>query len=112
MQMKAVTAGNVEVLVLSGRFESHVTGEVNDWIKGKLSYGHSRIVVDLGGVGFLDSTALATLVRNMKACREAGGDLVLANLQETVVMIFELTRLDNAFYIYPDAKVAVRSFSG
>ena len=60
----------------------------------------ANAVVNLGGVSFMDSAALATLVLAMKRCRQAGGDLRLCNLQQPVRIIFELTRLDKAFDIY------------
>ncbi len=111
MKMSVTVAGDVDVLKLHGRFDAFEYTEVNDWLNERLENGYTRLVIDLNGVNFIDSTALATLVRGMKHCREAGGDLVLCNLQSAVRMIFELTRLDSAFRVFDGTGAAVRNFS-
>ncbi len=85
----------IPILELSGRFDAHAADSVRDQL-GDLSAGG---VVDMSGVNFIDSTALAVLVQGMKRCREAGGDLILCNLQQATRIIFELTRFDRAFTI-------------
>ncbi len=73
--------------------------------------GEAQIVVDLGGVSFIDSSGLSALVLGMKRCRENEGDLRLCRLQTPVRMIFELTRLHQAFEIHGDEGAAVRAFA-
>lgn len=110
MNMSTTVAGDVEVLTLHGRFDAFEAAQVSEWLKERLGSGYDRIVVDMAGVQFVDSTGLAALVRAMKHCRESGGDLVLANLQPAVLMIFELTRLDKAFKVFNSTGAAVRQF--
>jgi anti-sigma B factor antagonist len=91
----------VTVLNLTGRFDAHTAADVATALEKSASVAPARIVVNLSGVNFMDSTALATLVQGMKRCRQGGGDLRLCSLQQPVRIIFELTRLDKAFDIYP-----------
>jgi len=66
--------------------------------------------MDLSEVNFVDSSALAVMVRTMKHCRERNGDLLLCGLRQPVRIIFELTRMDRAFRIVDelgDARAAV-----
>lgn len=56
--------------------------------------GRTRIVVDLAGVDFLDSTGLGALVSGLKIARLAGGDLRIARAGSQVMMVLQLTRLD------------------
>ena len=100
--------GTVSVLELSGRFDAHVAPSVKEWQDSHPSA--ANVVVNLSGVNFLDSTALATLVRGMKHCRQRGGDLRLCGVQQPVRIIFELTKLDKAFTIYPNEDAAASSF--
>ena len=58
---------------------------------------------------FVDSSALALLVKGMKHCRQGGGDLALCSLQQPVKVIFELTRLDKAFGIYSTQDEAIQA---
>lgn len=101
MEMRSRTINTVTVLDLAGRFDAHAAPDVAVVLEQTAPVTPAKVVVNLGGVSFMDSTALATLVQGMKRCRQAGGDLRLCNLQQPVRIIFELTRLDKAFDIYP-----------
>lgn len=100
---------DVPILQPQGRFEAYTIAPVRNWLDEHQNA--ANIVVDLSGVTFLDSTALATLVQGMKHCRQMGGNLHLAGLQPAVKLIIELTRLDKAFGIYPDVATAVSAFN-
>ncbi len=102
---------DITVVAPEGRCDRRTAPALAEWLEGATRSGASRIIVDMGGVTFMDSTGLATLIRFMKQCRAAGGDLYLANLQQPVRIIFELTRLDSAFTICPTVDAAVDSFA-
>ncbi|MEN3794568.1 STAS domain-containing protein [Fulvimarina sp. MAC3] len=61
--------------------------------------GHSRLVVDLSGVSFIDSTGLGALVALFKHIGMRG-DLAIAGLTPPVAQMFKLTRMDRVFRIY------------
>lgn len=92
-------AGTEARIALHGRFDAHESPSLGAWIDARLEDGTSLLSVDLSDVTFVDSTALAVLVRGMKRCRAAGGDLALVRPSQTVRVILELTRLDRAFVI-------------
>jgi anti-sigma B factor antagonist len=100
--MEIVKTGNgpIALLRLKGRFDAHEVDPVNAWIQEQVEKGIVKIIVNLAGVNFIDSTALAALVRGLKKCRENSGDLHLCTLQQPVRVIFELTRLEKAFDIF------------
>ncbi len=102
---------DVVVLVPEGRFDAGSAPAVAEWLETATQSGATQVIVDMCSISFMDSTGLVTLVRYMKHYRSAGGDLRLANLQQPVRMIFELTRLDSAFGIYPTVDAAVESFA-
>jgi len=100
MKLTAVSTGPVDVLRLEGRFDAHEVAPVTAWLKDRVGSRRTRIVVNLQGVGFIDSTALTSLVRGLKWCRQGNGELRLCGLQQAVRIIFELTRLDRAFSVH------------
>jgi anti-sigma B factor antagonist len=105
--MDVMTAGITETseeVAVHGRFDAHLAPEVREWIDARLFDERFDLGVDLSDVTFIDSTALAVLVRGMKRSRLAGGDLVLRDPSETVRVILELTRLDAAFEIVVSAE--------
>lgn len=106
--IKSVMDG-VPVLKIKGRFDAHEVTPVDEWFTEQVAESKSNcLVIDLEGVNFIDSTALSTMVRGLKICREKGGSLRICTLQQPVRVIFELTRLDKAFEIYPTLNDAVK----
>ena len=112
MDISSSNNASIPVLHLTGRFDAHEVKPVADWLQEQVDAKHPQVVVDLTGVNFIDSTALSTLVRGLKHCREKGGDLHLCSLQQPVRVIFELTRLDKAFDIFASESEAAQSFTG
>ena len=72
--------------------------------------GHRKIVVDLSGVTFVDSSGLGALVAGLKSARQASGDLRIAAPPEQTVAVLKLTSLDRVFRIYPTVEDAVATF--
>ncbi|MDP9316276.1 MAG: STAS domain-containing protein [Chloroflexota bacterium] len=110
MALNTRSIGNVAVLALEGRFDAHVTPPVVEWLEQAANARPAKVVVNLADVNFIDSTALAVLVKGLKRCRQEDGDLHLCCLQQPVRIIFELTRLDKAFEIYAQETEAVEAF--
>ena len=90
-------------LRLAGRFDAHEVDTfrtiLDQILEGATSGPATRVSVSLAEVEFIDSTALAELVRGMKKCRERDGDLILISPSDSVRVILELTKLDLAFTI-------------
>ena len=63
-------------------------------------------VFDLGKVGFIDSTGLGVMTAFLRRLRALGGDLVLANLQNEVKPIFEITGLKRLFTMTETVQLA------
>lgn len=111
MELTSRSQKGVKILALSGRFDTHTADPVREWLDKAATEKPAKIVVNLGDVDFLDSTALSTLVQGMKHSREQNGDLRLCGLQQSVRIIFELTRLDRVFEIYVAEEEAVQAFA-
>lgn len=97
MNLTVHTTEQAIILELDGRFDVYEAPTVKAWFEQNL--GEKPIIVDLGNVIFIDSTALSVLVNAMKRCRQAKHDLILCGLNDTVIVIFQLTRLDKVFRV-------------
>lgn len=86
-------------VILEGRFDAHEAPHAATAFDTVLDGGQGNIDVSLTDVQFIDSTALAQLVRVMKRCKEEGGQFTLLNPSDPVLVILELTALDKAFNI-------------
>lgn len=110
MNFTSRTQGRVSIIALQGRFDAHMAPPVAAWLEAAAASAPARVLVNLSGVNFVDSTALATMVQGMKRCRQMGGDLHLCGLQQPLRIIFELTRLDRAFGMFVSEEEAISAF--
>jgi anti-sigma B factor antagonist len=111
-KMQATTRhiGDVVVLDISGRI---ALGEGNvmlrEMLRGLLENGSRKIVLNLGGVDYVDSSGIGELVKTHTTVRNQGGKLTLVNLTERVNNLLEMTRLVTVFDIEPDEVSVVKS---
>ena len=69
--------------------------------------GVSAVVVDLGGVAFMDSTALSALMRSKDTLGQQGISLRLAAPSKAVERIFSVTGFQDYFDIFPSREAAI-----
>jgi len=69
--------------------------------------GHTQILIDLGGLPYLDSSELGRLIRCHLSVRQAGGRVRLCNLSEKVRMYMKMTRLDTVLELYGSEEEAL-----
>ncbi|UCD75593.1 MAG: STAS domain-containing protein [Phycisphaerales bacterium] len=73
---------------------------------------HARIVLDVGNVRYLSSTALGMLVQLIKTIKLSGGELRFANPNEQLADIFEVAHLSRVVEICDSVEEAVARFGG
>ena len=98
------------ILSVRGEVDVYTAPKFRERLIELVSEGKYRIVVDLEGVDFLDSTGLGVLVGGLKRLRskeEEGGDLVLVCTQTRILKVFEITGLTKVFKIYDSVDAAV-----
>ena len=96
------------VVPLKGEIDLHVSPTVTAALNDVIDKKPERLVVDLSDVELhIDSAGLAALIQAMQKVEGYGGKFMLAGLQETVRSIFEISRLDQVFQIFPDAEAAL-----
>lgn len=111
MDIEVASSGQVAVVAPKGDLETASVEKMRRTLKDLFDQGKRRVVVDLGGVAYIDSTGLGVLVGAMKRTREAGGDLRLCALRGDVLRIFEVTWLNRAMLVYPSRQEAVASWT-
>ncbi|MFQ5595365.1 MAG: STAS domain-containing protein [Anaerolineae bacterium] len=110
MQIKIEPNGMTLVAVVAGDVDAATAPELREKFDELLAEGQQNFVIDLSGVGFMDSSGLAALVQLFKRVRIGHGDVRLCGLQPEVQRVFELTRLDRVFDLFPDRSQALASF--
>ncbi len=101
----------VTLLDLRGRITlGEETVALREKVKQLVDAGHSRIIVNLEEVSYIDSVGLSTLVATYTAARKKGGDLKLLHLTKRVRDLLQITRLSTVFETYDTLEAAQHSF--
>ena len=103
--------GDVAILTLSGQ----MTLDDGDLVFGRhvsalATRGVVKIVVDLGGVEFIDSSGVGMMAAKLKHLRERGGDLRLTRLTARSQRLLGMLKLMLVFDTFDDEATAVHSF--
>ena len=103
--------GGLMVLDLRGRITLGPETEIiRNKVKNVIETGHKRVILDLGGVSYIDSAGLSTLITCYISARKAGGEVKLLNLTKFVRDLLQITRLSTVFETYDNLEAAQRSF--
>ena len=103
--------GDVTVLVLTGQ----MLLDDGDLAFGKrisdlIDRGRAKIVLDLGGLTYIDSSGVGMIVFQQKAVKRSGGDMKLLHLNRRAETLFGMLKLLIVFERFEDEAAAVRSF--
>jgi anti-sigma B factor antagonist len=105
-------AGDVTVLVLTGEMllddgDLAFRKRIHDLI----DRGRAKVVLDLGGLTYIDSSGVGMLVAKLKTLREHAGDIKLVRLNRRAESLFGMLKLLVVFETFQDEAAAVRSFA-
>jgi anti-sigma B factor antagonist len=87
------------------------TEALRERIKRLIEAGHTRIVLNLEEVSYMDSSGLSTLVSAFASVRKQGGELKLLNLTKRVRDLLLITKLSTVFETYDTLEDVQRSFT-
>jgi anti-sigma B factor antagonist len=100
------------VLSPAGDLDVYTVGSLRDAIGQILEDAKPKIVVDLDGVPFMDSSGLGALMGGVRRLREAGGDLAIACTREQHLKLFTITGFGEGVSIAPTIEEAAQGFRG
>jgi anti-sigma B factor antagonist len=108
MDLSTRECGDQVVVALRGDLDVTAAASAGSGLAAVTDRGRV-IIVDLGGLEFIDSSGLAALVLARQHQRHTGGDLLLAGPQRRVLRILTVTRLIDAFSVHVCVADAVAS---
>lgn len=103
--------GDIVVVDVEGQLIVGNRQELKQKVLDELERGEKKFLIDFAQTGYIDSSGLGVLVSLSKKIREQGGELRLANLNDDLKTLFELTKLDTLFQI-SDTRDRALSFPG
>lgn len=99
-----------KVIRPDGDLDVYTVGSLRDAIGTMIDEGHTKLVVDLDGVPFMDSSGLGALMGGVRRLREAGGDLAIACTREQHLKLFTITGFGEGVSIAPTVDEAAAGF--
>lgn len=110
MGLTTETHGDVTRIRVDGQLTVGNRQELKATVQTGLDAGARKFLLDCTATGYIDSSGLGALVTIAKRVREAGGQIRLAGLNDDLRALFELTKLDTLFAIFPTPDEALQSF--
>jgi anti-sigma B factor antagonist len=95
-EARPVVDGIGEVVV-EGEIDVATAPQLREALHQVLEEGATRLRIDLGEVGFIDSAGLGVLIGVLKRIREVGGEIELVHVQPAPRKVIEITGLDELF---------------
>ncbi len=104
-------AGDVTILDMDGKI---TIGDGNvalrSAIRRLIEEGKKKILLNLGGVGYVDSSGIGELVSSYTTIQREGGQLKLLNLTQKIQDLLGITKLLTVFDTYDEESKALNSF--
>ena len=104
-------AGDVTILDLDGKItigEGSVS--LRSAIRRLAEEGKRKILLNLSGVGYVDSSGIGELVSSFTTISSKEGQLKLLNLTQKIQDLLTITKLLTVFDVYDEESKALNSF--
>lgn len=99
MQITREDMGAATVFSLEGKLELQTSRALRDGLRPVLEASAPRVVIDLAGVSFMDSSGLTVLIEAKRGVEHYGGRLQLCGLSPHLRQLFRITGLVGSFEI-------------
>jgi len=110
MEISTKTAGDVNVISLSGRLDAYAANDVERELDSLITAGQVCLVVDLSHLEYISSSGLRVLLAGIKRVKKEQGDIRLASLQPYVKEVFDIAGFTQLFQMFDKEEEAVKSF--
>jgi len=114
MECKVRQIANVALIRVEGRID-HTTAKAFEEALSPQVTGctgdDKKLLLDFSGVTFISSAGLRVLMVAAKQCRKQNGKMVLASLQPVIQEIFQISRFDSLFEVFPTVRAALEAIS-
>ena len=110
--LKIENINNVIVVAFKdvNRFNAIISDTVKEKVKSLFTSPNTKLVLDLTGIDFIDSTGFGVFLSIMKTANNSFSYFKICNINEEVMELFKLLQLHNVFEIYKNLEDALKSF--
>lgn len=110
--MKERQAGDVTILDMKGAVRiGEGSIELRDAIRRLAGEGKKKVLLNLAGVNYVDSSGIGELIANYTTISRQGGQLKLLNLTDRIQNLLVITKLLTVFDAFDNEAEALKSFA-
>jgi anti-sigma B factor antagonist len=110
MKIKQEKFNDAAVCILDGEVDINTSPELRKACEELIRNNEKKVLIDLSGTTYIDSSGLATLIEMFQRLKKTGGRLRLSNMNEKVKNVFEITKLYKLFEIFDNREAALKDF--
>jgi len=99
--------GDAHVVSVTGEVDLFTAPEFKQRVMAPIAAGSERVIVDLTGTTFIDSSSLGVLIGAHRRMKARGGRLIVACDNTGIVKTFRITGLDSVFTVVPSVDAAL-----
>jgi len=110
LEITISSQGKVQLVALGGKVDALSAPSVSEMLKNQMTAGKNNFVVEMARVVYISSAGVFALLNALKATREHGGDLRVANAPKDVHKVLELSGFFDLTKHFHDVESALASF--
>ena len=111
LDVKERQAGDVTILDMTGEVRiGEGSISLRDSIRNLADQGKKKVLLNLAGVKYMDSTGVGELIANYTTISRQGGQLKLLNLTDRIQNLLVITKLLTVFDSFENETEALQSF--
>lgn len=91
---------------INGQINLYNVGELKDVLQKEVDKGFFLYMIDMKLVNYVDSSGVGAFILHLNNLKKLDGKMALFNIDDTVRIVFEMTKLNNFFQIFDNDKDA------
>lgn len=107
LALETTRHGGRSVVTVGGRLDLVTASDLRSALDHELEERPARIVVDLAGVDFMDSTGLGVLIAVQRRAQDVGSSIVLSSAAPIVLTVLRVTGAERLLPLYDSAEQAL-----
>lgn len=111
MEITQRVQGGVTVFLPQGRIDTKGALQLDQILQSAVWTGTHNMVVDMSGVEYINISGLRALAAVLVRCRDEGGDMKLAALNDRVNRVFSIIGFDVLMSLHDTPRAAIADFS-
>lgn len=97
-------------VMVAAILDGHTAGDISIFMKTLIQGGAKKIILDIAGLDFIDSSGISVLIQIAKMLRHVNGDIALLNVPERIQLLFQPIKLNRFIQMFNTEDEAINFF--